>query len=101
MSLDALKNRLPDHAKDIKLNLSSLARETVLDDQKKYGVFLASAYAVGERETLNDIVSEVESPVTVGEASAVLQALTRSHLATLLSRCLLSGAERCQSQHQR
>ena len=31
MSLDALKNRLPDHAKDIKLNLSSLARETVLD----------------------------------------------------------------------
>ena len=48
MSLDALKNRLPDHAKDLKLNLSSLARETVLDDQKKYGVFLASAYAVGE-----------------------------------------------------
>ncbi len=73
MSLDALKNRLPEHAKDIKLNLSSLARETVLDDQKKYGVFLASAYAVGERETLNDIVAEVEdklSPEAVNAAKA-------------------------------
>ena len=70
MSLDALKNRLPDHAKDIKLNLSSLARETVLDDQKKYGVFLASAYAVGERETLNDIVSEVEDKLSAEALSA-------------------------------
>lgn len=70
MSLDALKNRLPDNAKDIKLNLSSLARETVLDDQKKYGVFLASAYAVGERETLNDIVSEVEDKLSAEALSA-------------------------------
>ena len=70
MSLDALKNRLPDHAKDIKLNLRSLARETVLDDQKKYGVFLASAYAVGERETLNDIVSEVEDKLSAEALSA-------------------------------
>ena len=54
----------------IKLNLSSLARETVLDDQKKYGVFLASAYAVGERETLNDIVSEVEDKLSAEALSA-------------------------------
>lgn len=73
MSLDALKNRMPEHAKDIKLNLSSLARETVLDDQKKYGCFLASAYAVGERETLADIVGEIEdklSPEAVSAAKA-------------------------------
>ncbi|WP_273144472.1 carboxymuconolactone decarboxylase family protein [Oceanicaulis alexandrii] len=73
MSLDALKNRMPEHAKDIKLNLSSLARETVLDDQKKYGCFLASAYAVGERETLTDIVGEIEdklSPEAVTAAKA-------------------------------
>jgi len=80
MSLDALKNRLPDHAKDLKLNLSSLARETVLDDQKKYGVFLASAYAVGERETLNDILTEVEdklSPeaLTAAKAAAAIMGM--------------------------
>ena len=64
MSLDALKNRIPDYAKDIKLNVSSLGRETVLDDQKKYGCFLASAYAIGDREVLNDILSEVEDKLS-------------------------------------
>ena len=55
MSLDDLKSRLPEHAKDLKLNLSSLARETILDEQKKFGTFLAAAYAVGEPETLKAI----------------------------------------------
>ncbi len=64
MSLDALKNRIPDHAKDIKLNLSSMARETVLDDQKKYGCFLASAYAVGDREVLADLMPEIEDKLS-------------------------------------
>ncbi|MEQ8404716.1 MAG: carboxymuconolactone decarboxylase family protein [Oceanicaulis sp.] len=73
MSLDALKNRMPDHAKDIKLNLSSLARETVLDEQKKYGCFLASAYALGDREVLADLMSEIEdklSPEAIAGAKA-------------------------------
>lgn len=70
MSLDALKNRLPAHAKDIKLNLSSLARETVLDDQKKYGCFLASAYAVGDREVLVDLISELEGKLSPEAAAA-------------------------------
>jgi lipoyl-dependent peroxiredoxin subunit D len=47
MSLDALRESLPAYAKDLSLNLSSLATETVLGDQQKWGVFLASAYAVG------------------------------------------------------
>ena len=55
MTLDDLKNALPDYAKDLKLNLSSLARETDLDDQKKWGVFLATAYATGEASTLRAI----------------------------------------------
>ncbi|MEO1039203.1 MAG: carboxymuconolactone decarboxylase family protein [Pseudomonadota bacterium] len=64
MSLDTLKNRLPDYAKDIKLNLSSLGRETVLDDQKKYGSFLASAYAVGVDDVTRDILAEVEGKLS-------------------------------------
>ncbi len=64
MSLDALKNRIPDHAKDIKLNISSLGRETVLDDQKKYGCFLASAYAIGNAEVLNDVLAEIEGKLS-------------------------------------
>ncbi len=57
MSLDTLKSRLPDYAKDLKLNLSSLARETVLDDQKKFGAFLASAYAAGAEDVIADLTA--------------------------------------------
>ena len=47
MSLDALRESLPAYAKDLSLNLSSLANETLLTDQQKWGTFVASAYAVG------------------------------------------------------
>ncbi|HEY2661157.1 MAG TPA: carboxymuconolactone decarboxylase family protein [Caulobacteraceae bacterium] len=47
MSLDALRESLPAYAKDLSLNLSSLAGEAVLTDQQKWGSFVASAYAVG------------------------------------------------------
>ena len=47
MSIDTLRDLLPAYAKDISLNLSSLANETVLNDQQKWGCFLASAHAIG------------------------------------------------------
>ncbi|WP_420430480.1 carboxymuconolactone decarboxylase family protein [Hyphobacterium sp.] len=59
MSLETLKNDIPDYAKDIRLNLSSLARETVLDDQKKWGVFLATAHAVGVPGVVKAIEAEI------------------------------------------
>jgi alkyl hydroperoxide reductase subunit D len=43
MSLQALKDRLPDYAKDIKLNLGSLASEQVLSEKQKAGTFIAAA----------------------------------------------------------
>ena len=51
MSLQDLKDALPAYAKDLKLNLGSLANETVLSDQQKWGTFLASALA-GRNETV-------------------------------------------------
>jgi alkyl hydroperoxide reductase subunit D len=47
MSLDALRAQIPAYAKDLSLNLSSLAGETLLTEQQKWGAFLASAHAVG------------------------------------------------------
>ena len=69
MSLETLKTELPDYAKDLKLNLSSLARETVLDDQKKWGVFLASAHAVGVPSVVRAIEAEVGDTLS-GEAKS-------------------------------
>jgi alkyl hydroperoxide reductase subunit D len=47
MSLDALRESLPAYAKDLSLNLSTLAGETTLSEQQKWGCFVAAAHAVG------------------------------------------------------
>lgn len=73
MSIDAIKNRLPAYAKDLKLNLSSLARETVLDDQKKYGTLLACAHASGEPGLVKAIEAEASGKLT-GEAATAAKA---------------------------
>jgi alkyl hydroperoxide reductase subunit D len=45
MSLEAIRNRLPDYAKDLKLNIGSLATEPALTQQQRAGTFIASAIA--------------------------------------------------------
>ena len=47
MSVNDLARTLPDYAKDIRLNISSLLGETTLSDQQKYGTLVACAHATG------------------------------------------------------
>jgi alkyl hydroperoxide reductase subunit D len=61
MSIEALRGRLPAYAKDISLNLSSLAGETTLNEQQKWGCFVASAYAVGQADVVREINLQAES----------------------------------------
>jgi len=58
MSIDTLKNAMPEFAKDIKLNLSSLANEETLSDQQKWGTFFASALASGNASVIKAIEAE-------------------------------------------
>lgn len=58
MSLEALRNRLPEYAKDLKLNLGSLATEPVLNQQQLAGTFVASAIASRNAEVTRAIVAE-------------------------------------------
>jgi alkyl hydroperoxide reductase subunit D len=58
MSLDSLKQSLPDYAKDLKLNLSSLANEAALTDQQRAGTFVASALASRNAEVTRALVGE-------------------------------------------
>ena len=74
MSLDALRETLPAYAKDLSLNLSSLANETVLNDQQKWGAFLASAYAVGERQTVVAIGAAAQAAGLSEEAQQAAKA---------------------------
>ncbi len=58
MSLDVLKNRLPDYAKDLRLNLSSLASEASLSEQQRAGTFIVSALASRNAQTTQAIMAE-------------------------------------------
>ena len=73
MSIDALRDLMPSYAKDISLNLGSLASETVLNDQQKWGCFLASAHAVGVAPVVRAIEAQaaaVLSPEALNAAKS-------------------------------
>ena len=58
MSIEALKDLLPEYAKDLKLNLSTLASETTLSEQQKAGTFIVCALASRHKQTINALFSE-------------------------------------------
>ena len=58
MSIQTLKDRLPDYAKDLKLNLGSLAAETILNDTLKAGTFVAAAFASRNPEVIAAVNAE-------------------------------------------
>ncbi|HEX9462359.1 MAG TPA: carboxymuconolactone decarboxylase family protein [Alphaproteobacteria bacterium] len=80
MSLEALKNRLPDYARDLKLNLSSLAAEPALTEQQRAGTFVAAALAARNPEVSEAIIAEFApqlSPeaLTAAKAAAAIMAM--------------------------
>ena len=86
MSLDALRETLPTYAKDLSLNLSSLANETVLTDQQKWGAFVASAHAVGQPEVVRAIeAAAVLSPeaATAAKAAAAIMGMNNVYYRAL------------------
>jgi len=73
MSIDTIREMLPAYAKDISLNLGSLASETVLNDQQKWGCFLASAHAIGVAPVVRAVeaaAAEKLSPEAMSAAKA-------------------------------
>jgi alkyl hydroperoxide reductase subunit D len=58
MSIETLKAAIPDYAKDIKLNLGSLAMDATLTPQQLAGTFVASALASRNATVIQSIVAE-------------------------------------------
>ena len=89
MSLDALRETLPSYAKDLSLNLSSLAAETVLSDQQKWGTFLASAHAVGQPAVVKAIEAAAregglsDEAATAAKAAAAIMGMTNVYYRSL------------------
>ncbi len=74
MSIDTLKGQIPDYAKDIKLNLSSLANDESLSDQQKWGTFLASALATRQTALIAQIEEEAADYLSAAAYSAAQSA---------------------------
>jgi alkyl hydroperoxide reductase subunit D len=80
MSLEQLKNALPEYAKDIKLNLSTLAGEEALTPQQLWGCFLACAMTTRQPDVMAAFSAECAGRLsaeaqTAARAAAVIMAM--------------------------
>ena len=63
-NIETLKNALPAYAKDLKLNLSSIAADTTLTPQQTYGGLLAAAMASRSEAVIQAISAEAAAVLT-------------------------------------
>ena len=80
MSVNDLARTLPDFAKDLRLNISSLLQEQGLTDQQKYGTLVACAHATGHGPLIAAAEAEAstklsETAMTAAKAAAAIMAM--------------------------
>ena len=80
VTLEALREGLPEAAKDIRLNLQSVLESTTLTPEQTWGVALASAIAAREPDLRTAILAEAQKHVDPAviedaQAAAVLMAM--------------------------
>lgn len=81
MSLQELADSLPDFARDLRLNLSSLLNDETLPDQRKYGLLLACAHGTGYRPIVDAAEADAGARLTgpaadAARAAAAIMAMT-------------------------
>ena len=76
MTIEALKARLPDFAKDVRLNLSALANDDSLAPQTKWGLLLACALATRNPEVARSFEAEASAHLDAAAAGAARAAAT-------------------------
>jgi lipoyl-dependent peroxiredoxin subunit D len=80
MSIENLKDSLPDYAKDIKLNLSTLAGDETLSAQQLWGAFLATALAARNANVIRAVEAEAAAKLSsealnAAKAAAAIMAM--------------------------
>lgn len=74
MSIDNLKEALPEYAKDLKLNLGSVTRTTALSEEQLWGTLLASAAATRNDRVLSEIGAQAADYLSAEAYQAALGA---------------------------
>jgi alkyl hydroperoxide reductase subunit D len=80
MSLDTLKDRIPDYAKDLRLNLSNIPTIASLTPQQLWGTVLASALATGNETVIQDVYATArqelsETAITAAKAAHAIMGM--------------------------
>ena len=74
MSIDDLKSKIPDFAKDVRLNLSSMASDETLTPQQKYGLFVACGIASRNADVRKALTAEAAGKVDASVVQAAKSA---------------------------
>ncbi len=61
MTIEQLSERIPAYAKDLKLNLSSMLRQTELTEQQLWGTAVACAIAARNADVASAVLTEAQS----------------------------------------
>jgi alkyl hydroperoxide reductase subunit D len=83
MSIDALKDRIPDFAKDVRLNLTSMASDETLGTQTKYGLFLTAAIATRNPAVVTAMEAEAAAklkPAAIAAAKAAASVMAMNNV---------------------
>ena len=64
MTIDTIREALPDYAKDLKLNLSALLNDGSLSEQQRWGTLLATALAARNAKLVSAIAAESAQHLT-------------------------------------
>jgi lipoyl-dependent peroxiredoxin subunit D len=70
MSLKTFVDALPEHAKDLRLNVGSLLNDQTLGDQRKYGLLLACAHGTGYKPLVDAAEAEAAPHLSPEAANA-------------------------------
>ena len=70
MSLKTFADALPDYAKDIRLNLSSILSDQLLGEERKAGLLLACAHGSGYKPLVDAAEAEVSATLSDTQANA-------------------------------
>ncbi|MBD0861377.1 alkyl hydroperoxide reductase [Gordonia sp. zg691] len=74
MSIDNLKEALPEYAKDLKLNLGTISRTTALTEEQLWGTLLSTAAATQNAKVLSEIADEAADTLSAEAYNAALGA---------------------------
>ncbi len=74
MSLENIKNVIPEYAKDIKLNISGIANEDTLTQQQFWGTVVACALAAKNETVIREVLEEAAQNLSAEALNAAKSA---------------------------